>query len=217
MKTLTVRHPARYTDLLLPVFAQLAKGRKSILDPMAGTGKIFLLREHGITTEIKAIEIEPEWAAMHPETQMGNALDLPFPNSYFDCVIVSPCYGNRMADHHHAKDSSHRNTYTHALGRTLHDDNSGAMQWGLQYKAFHVAAWAEVHRVLCVDGSFILNVKDHIRKGQRQHVVDWHIETLVTHGFTLLQHVKVNCPGNRFGQNGKARIDYESVLEFKRV
>lgn len=129
-----VRHPARYTDVLLPVFAEMSQGCTSILDPMAGTGKIFELRNYGITADIKAIELEPEWASWHPETQVGNALCLPFDDGSFDCVIVSCTYGNRMADHHDAKDGSHRNTYTHALGRNLHPDNSGKLQWGMPIK-----------------------------------------------------------------------------------
>lgn len=210
------RHPARYTDALLPVFARMAAGCCRILDPMAGTGKIFSLRTRGFAdAEIRAIEIEPEWAAYHPETQIGNALALPFSNGYFDCVIVSPTYANRMADHHEAKDASRRNTYRHALGRALHPDNSGAMQWGEQYRAFHTAAWGEVYRVL--SGVFVLNIKDHIRKGDRTRVTDWHIEALTSIGFTILEHERIDCPGNRFGANGDARIEYESVIKFEKV
>jgi hypothetical protein len=213
-KTMTTRHPARYTDALLPVFAQMVSGARSILDPMAGTGKIFSLRDYGVTAQIHAIELEAEWAALHPETMVGNALCLPFANDSIDCVITSPTYANRMADHHDAKDDSRRNTYRHALGRCLHPDNSGSMQWGERYRLFHNAAWLEVYRVLCPDGAFVLNIKDHIRKGERVRVTDWHVEALQGMGFSVAERVEVACPGNRFGQNGNARIDYESVIKF---
>lgn len=209
-----IRHPARYTDVLLPVFARMAQGRQRILAPMAGTGKIFQLRDLGITAEIHGTELEPEWAAMHPETQIGNALALPFTDGYFDCVIVSPTYANRMADHHDARDTSRRNTYRHALGRALHPDNSGAMQWGEQYRQFHISAWCEVWRVLGLGGAFVLNIKDHIRKGQRVKVTDWHIGACESIGFALSEREDINCPGNRFGQNGNERIGYESVIKF---
>lgn len=212
------RHPAHYTDALVPVFARMADGCKRILDPMAGTGKIFSLRTMGFAdAEIRGTEIEPEWAACHPETQVGNALALPFSDGYFDCIIVSPSYGNRMADHHDAKDSSRRNTYRHALGRALHPDNSGAMQWGPQYRTFHLAAWAEVYRVLEPGGVFVLNIKDHIRRGKRVRVTDWHIDTLRANGFRKLTQEDIVCPGNRFGANGDARIKYESVIKFEKV
>lgn len=209
-----VRHPARYTDVLLPVFARMAQGCQRILDPMAGTGKIFQLRDLGITAQIHAVELEPEWVAMHPGTQQGNALALPFADGYFDGVIVSPTYANRMADHHEARDVSRRNTYRHALGRALHPDNSGAMQWGEQYRQFHVAAWREVWRALQPGGVFVLNIKDHIRKGERVRVTDWHIGACESIGFVVEEHERIDCPGNRFGQNGKERIAYESVIKF---
>lgn len=210
------RHPAKYTNILLPVFAEMLKDSKRILDPMAGTGKIFDLERWLPNAEIQAIEIEPEWAEMHPKTTLGNALYLPWEDSFFDAICVSCPYGNRMADHHEAKDASRRNTYRHALGRALHAENSGAMQWGEQYKAFHMAAWAEARRVLCGGGHFILNIKDHIRKGQRVRVTDWHCEALTALGFVELKRREIECPGQRQGANGHMRIDYESVILFEK-
>ena len=42
------RHPAKYTDVLLPVFARILReyGAQSVLDPMAGVGKIEIGRAH---------------------------------------------------------------------------------------------------------------------------------------------------------------------------
>lgn len=215
MMTSPPRHPARYTDVLLPVFAELLQGSARILDPFGGTGKVFELEALLPTVQIEAIEIEPEWAAMHPKTTLGNALALPWPSAYFDAVVTSPTYGNRMADHHNAKDGSKRMTYRHTLGRALHTDNAGALQWGDGYRDFHTQAWAEARRVLCPGSRFVLNIKDHIRRGRRQEVTAWHCETLQGLGFALVDHRRVQCPGQRFGANGGARIDYESVLLFR--
>lgn len=148
--------------------------------------------------------------------RFGNALALPFADGFFDTVLTSCTYGNRMADHHEATDGSRRNTYRHALGRALHPENSGAMQWGADYRAFHVAAWAEVRRVLSPGGVFVLNVKDHIRRGAVVAVTDWHIEALTAAGFVLVAHERIACPGNRYGQNGASRVAYESVIKFQK-
>jgi SAM-dependent methyltransferase len=206
-----MKHPAKYSDALLPVFARMLHNRQYILDPFGGTGKIFELKKWLPDAKIFAVEIEPEWA----NCIVADALNLPFKIWTFDAISVSCCYGNRMADHHIAKDNSKRNTYTHTLGRTLHPHNSGSLQWGEEYRQFHRIAWVEAKSVLKPDGLFILNIKDHIRKGQRQYVTAWHIEFLQEIGFTMLEHVKVPCPGNRQGANSTLRIDYESVILFQ--
>ena len=208
------RHPARYTDALLPVMADMliSAGAQSILDPFGGTGRIFSLAHYGYTGDIAAIEIEPEWAAYDSRITLGDALALPYDDHTFDAICTSPTYGNRMADSHNAQDASRRNTYTHAIGRKLHSNNSGAMQWGDAYRDFHRDAWIEASRVLRLGGAFVLNCKDHIRAGKRQRVVDWHLDTLQELGFTVLERVQVDCPGNGFGANGSARVPYEEIV-----
>ena len=126
------------------------------------------------------------------------------------------CYGNRMADHHEARDCSRRNTYRHALNRPLHPANAGQLQYGAEYQKLHRSAWAEAWRVLRPGGLFILNIKDHIRRGERVNVTQFHEEALRSVGFTWLGSEQVKCPGNRFGQNGGARIEYETVAWFQK-
>ena len=106
------RHPAKFTDTLLPAIAKLLRPHVRpgyrVLDPFAGVGKIFLLNQWYPGMQIEGIEIEPEWAAQHPRTTLGNALALPWADSHFDAIVTSPTYGNRMADSHTARDSSRR-------------------------------------------------------------------------------------------------------------
>src|SRR5690606_3732316 len=95
------RHPAKYTDVLLPVFARILReyGAQSVLDPMAGVGKIGLLRDYGFSGRIVANEIEPEWAAQapaHVEMHIGDAAAMTWArDGEFDAIVTSPTYGNR--------------------------------------------------------------------------------------------------------------------------
>lgn len=209
------QHPAKYTDVLLPVMAAMLRGRRRILDPFGGTGGAFALEQWVDGATVNCVELEPEWAAMHPRTTLGSALALPWADGYFDAVCTSPTYGNRMSDHHNAKDASRRRTYTHTLGRTLHPDNSGAMDWGPKYRQFHVRAWTEARRVMQPGGAFVLNIKDHIRAGQIVAVTAWHIEALEALGFRRLQTVNVPTPSMRYGANSDKRVEYESVILFE--
>ena len=81
-------------------------------------------------------------------TAVGSALKTGYDAEYFDAVVTSPCFGNRMADHHNAKDNSKRHTYRHYLGRELTKGSAAGMQWGEEYKHFHTEAWLEAKRVL---------------------------------------------------------------------
>lgn len=205
-------HPAKYTDSLLPVMARMLEGRKRILDPMAGTGGIFKLANWLPNASIRGIELEPEFAAMHPRTTVGNALDLPFDDDVFDTICVSPVYGNRMSDI--TLDDTERITYTAKLGRKLHPDNAGQLQWGDRYRDFHRRAWTEARRVLVEGGAFVINTKDHIRDKKLIRVTDWHIGCLCELGFRLVQHEKISTPGMTYGRNHQARVPCESVILF---
>lgn len=214
LPTAQPKHPARYTDVLLSTFVKLLEGRKRILDPFGGTGKVFLLNRWYPDAEIHAVEIEPEWAAINPRTTLGSALALPWADGYFDAICTSPTYGNRMADGWHGESKYTRISYADKLDRKLHADNSGAMQWGDTYREFHVKAWKEATRVLVSGGAFVLNIKNHIRAGVEQFVTEWHIETLQSLGYQMTEQHRIKTPSMRYGQNADKRIEYESVIKF---
>ena len=88
------------------------------------------------------------------------------------------------------------------------------MQWGKQYRDLHMKAWNECFRVLKKDGVFILNFKNHIRKGKEVDVFSWHVKTLIEIGFSLDLVKQIETNGNGFGQNGKLRTGFEFVARF---
>jgi hypothetical protein len=220
-------HPAKFSAELMSVFKELIDAEVEnrydgetpllILDPFAGTGKIHDLAAMCDDVTTIGIEIEPEWAAMHPNTYRGDALDLSHAwTDMFDIVLTSPTYGNRMADHHDAKDDSKRMTYRHQLGRPLSPNNSGQLQWGKKYQEFHMLAWCEVHRVLRPGGLFILNTKDHIRQGDVVEVTAWHRITIMGMGFDWIGDTEVKVPSMKFGANHELRLDSEYINCFRK-
>lgn len=146
-------HPAQFSQALLALLGRMlteeakARGAIRVLDPFAGAGGIHKLAQEGVETF--GVELQPEWARVG-DTICGSALELPelFPGPPpFDALCTSPCYGNRMADHHQAEErctpcaatgrlvvdgheqecepcagsgrrDHHRNTYAHALRRS---------------------------------------------------------------------------------------------------
>lgn len=214
-------HPATFSD---PILDQAAAHLKEtgqtgvVLDPFAGTGRVHELRDRVDAIDTVGVELEQEWADKHPDTRQGNALHLTdtIPPETVDAIVTSPTYGNRMADHHDATDDSVRMTYKHTLGRDLSEDNSGAMQWGDEYRAFHEQAWEEAVAVLKPGGTLTLNIKNHVRGGEVQRVVEWHVDCLYGLGLHLIALDIVPTKGLPAGSNADVRTLAEYVMTFRK-
>lgn len=239
-------HPATWSKPVLAVVDAIVDHRAlalgtpcRVLDPFAGTGGIHALAADGLVETI-GVELEPEWAANHPDTQVASALELPFEDRSIHIVATSPCFGNRMADHHEAADVcktcrgngyigatdedramcpdckgnglTRRNTYRHVLGRELSESSAAGLQWGEKYRAFHSEAIDEWERVLVPGGLAVVNMKNHIRANREQRVVEWWLNEMIVNGWAVVEVVEVRSIGNRFGANGGARIESEAVL-----
>lgn len=245
-----VPHPAKFTDVIMEEIIQIMSVSGplgNVYDPFAGTGRIHTIidrlnAEYGDRGDCGAdnpfgplsgdpqtiywrsygLEIEPEWASQHPRTTCGNALHPPWGPQFFHAAITSPVYGNRMSDHHNAKDGSKRHTYKHYLGRDLHPDNSGQLQWGARYRDFHTKVWKSVYELLIpaspegregsYSGLFLCNVSNHIRKGKEVDVVGWHADEIERIGFVVHEVRHIVTPRQKHGANGKLRVDHESII-----
>lgn len=220
-------HPAKFSPtiqariserLWMMISSGSLERQLRLLDPFAGTGQI---HDTYISMGIESVgvELEPEWAAQHSRNIVGNSLHLPFPDQTFDVVVTSPCYGNRMADHHDAKDGSRRVTYKHMLGREPSEDSAAVMQWGPTYRAFHEQVWAECARVAKPGATFILNISDHVRGGEVVPVSAWHVAAMVRAGWELAgtrDVERIPTPRMRFGANHRTRCPYEYLITFTR-
>lgn len=211
--------PAKYSAPILSELRYLLETWSVcgiILDPFAGTGRIHQLATPTMGTI--GVEIEAEWAACHAHTIHGNATKLPDGwTGGFDAVVTSPPYGNRMADNY-AGDAkgSRRHTYRIALGRALSPGSAAAMQWGRKYRATMAAALLEVRRVLKPGGLFLLNVSDHVRKGELQRVPEWYEDACTALGFELVERHMVPTARNRHGANGELRADTEVIYVYRK-
>ena len=202
-----VTHPAKFSSPILDKLREMADGLPGpILDPFAGTGRI---HEIGRDDTV-GIEIEKEWSDTHPRTYLGDATSLPFEDDSFGSIVTSPTYGNRMADNY-AGDGTRRHTYRIALGRPLSEGSTAGLQWGDEYRRLHVDAWTEAARVIRPGGLFVLNISDHVRKGLRVPVSDFHVQTLEAVGFRLLSSTPIETQRNRHGANGDLRVDHEWI------
>lgn len=245
----TPRHPAKFSKPVLTAIRKIlvpeaiAVGHIKVLDPFAGVGGVHELAEQSVST--LGLELQPEWASAHEDTRVGDVLAMPADwRGFFDVLVTSPCYGNRMADHHAAADPcracdgsgvgdyldrvpcttckgtglTRRNTYAHALresGAEPVEGSAAMMQWGPEYRAFHEAAWRACKTVLRPGALAVINVSNHIRDGREQRVVEFHLNTWMLLGVTVQEVRRVQTQRNGQGANRDSRVEGEVVMALR--
>lgn len=219
-----LNHPAKFNNKFIPIFAEKLKGYKNVLDPFAGTGKIGEIKNFGYSGLIYCNEIEHEWCdELNTNVDVWTSVDSEFlemyENDFFESICTSPTYGNRMADNFKIPDKNSGRkyvTYMHYLGRKLTDGNTGSLQWGDKYKTKHKNIYEELYRVLKKDGLLIINIANHIRKGEEIDVSKWTKNILLEIGFSLQEEIKIETQKMRYGSNNKLRVPYEFIFIFKK-
>ena len=211
-------HPAKFSKPIGAAIQNLVTDLDHgsfILDPFAGVGTIHTLLRPDYRTV--GVELEPEWAAQHPGTVEGNSLALSemFEPEFFDGIVTSPSYGNRMADTYDGRDSSRRHTYRIDLGRPLTANSGAAMQWGAEYRGLHRGVWRESDMVLKPGGLVILNVANHVRKGAIQPVVEFHLGCFLDMGYGVEHITEIATPRMRHGANAELRVP-EKILVLRK-
>lgn len=199
------KHPATFPWAVLAVLDRLLPADGLVLDPFAGVGTIHALGATLAGRRTVGVELEPEWAAAHPNTLVGDATALPFADDTFDAVATSPAYGNRMADSFVARDSGRRAFYSLALGRRLSPGSGTALQWGEAYRELHARATGEMVRVVKPGGLILVNIKDHRRNHEVVPVTDWWRETLQTAGSRWQRSIPIEAGGLRHLNGHSAR------------
>lgn len=231
-------HPAKFSPEVLQAIDRMLDSYKTALpwpgalalDPFAGTGGVLgLVSAGGFQWTLS--ELEPEWALEAELRMVANDIAgvvlcqdwlklgvHPSLQGSFHLVVTSPAYGNRMADKHQPsrEDTSRRITYRHRLGRPLTEGSAAGMQWGDDYRAFHEAAWERVWDVLVPGGLFVLNVSDHVRGWEKMPVSAWHEGVLREIGFQRVDGEQVVTRRMKFGANADARVEWESVIVWRK-
>lgn len=225
-----VTHPCRYTTAVLDEIAGLLNGeafaqglnRLAVIDPFAGTGER-VYRHKTFTEHVWCgLELEESFIAA-PWVMPGNALNIPFGARSFHAYATSFVFPNRMTDTFVTAEGSPHTymTYRHAAAanhqqRTyqLHQANAGGMRWGDAYRAFHSRAIAEGIRVLGQGGLFVVEMKDHLVKGECVHVTDWFCEEFRRQRCGICGTIDVPVTGNRKGSAGSRdqRVDHSTII-----
>lgn len=185
-----------------------------VFDPFAGTGTGLGKVCDALGFTFDGIDIE-RWNNADSRVREGDAtLPADYPTQQF-MIATSPTYSNGLNDHFCAKDPSRRFTYRVALGKDLHENNTGrysirggrkawATYWRLHADAVRI--WADR------DAPVIVNVKAFVHRGEIVDLPEMWEVLLIANGYTVTSRQAVPAPGIRFGANSDARVDHEMVL-----
>lgn len=219
-------HPAAFSEpiidslrgLILAEYKRL--GREiTVLDPLAGIGRVHRLARPGKVTTV-GVEIEEPWAACHSDTICGDTFKVmdewAATGRTFDVIAGSPPYGNRFSDHHDARDGSTRRSYAHDLGRQLTANNSGELPWGRRYFSWMARLYRALPNVLADGGLVLWNVSDFVKDKAVVPAVTWHRGALYGAGFFEAHPPRlVETARMGYGAHREARAPSEVIMRLR--
>lgn len=115
------------------------------------------------------------------------------------------------------RDRSTRMTYTISLGRRPSEGSAATLQWGDRYRALHGLFWTAADEALRPGALAVINISNHVRGGEVQRVVEWHLDWWLHRRYTVETVDRVGTRRYGFGSNRDARVDAERVLVLRKA
>jgi hypothetical protein len=196
-----------------------------VLDPMAGTGSIYLGAAAG-ARRVMCGELETwmrpilnnnrrragGWSRWQPGAYQGDAANLPIAPVSVDHVLFSPPYWDTFSDWHisnrrmkpAAKQGPVGSAYADERG-SKEKKNAGNLHVYEDFLAFMRLVYAECWRVTRPGGRLLLIVKDRIAAGQRVPIVDDTVTTLTALGWVVDEVLSREAQLTQYRQLQKAK------------
>lgn len=206
-----------------------------VLDPMAGTGSLFLASSVG-NRRVICGEIEDwlmpiigsnlrrhgNWSYHWPGAYRGDAAKLPLADGSVDACLFSPPYWDTFSDWHvtsrrlkNKHRGPHGSAYADERGSKI-KRNAGNEHVYEHYLRAMFPIYVECRRVLKPGGRMVLIVKDKIHGGQRVPLVDDTVTMLKALGFgsggVLTRQAPLTQYRNLHKAHGLPVIEDEQVI-----
>jgi len=211
------RHPATWDERLISAAAEMIEHHTAapgiLIDPMAGEGSHYApFAEAGWTVIMSDIHL---WPHRDRRVLCCDAADISADDDSIDVLLTSPPFGNRLADKM-STDDDQRVTYADRRGADAAENDASGMQWGAAYRSAMRRIWTEAARLLKDDGLAVIDIKDHIRGGSRQHVTAWTIQAWRDLGWTVADIIPVQTGHYAGISHAEKRTDGHSLIAFSR-
>ena len=208
-------HPVPYTPSLIEALGvrlvplHVPEG-VAVHDPFAGDGHRLAEMCDAIGRVYTGTDIEV-WPESDERVRLGDSTDPATYPEHAHAIVTSPSYNNGVNDHFLPRETSRRLTYRTALGRALHDNNTG--RWSGRSSARAEAEYWRISEevVRCWPPIALVNVKDSIRAGEVYPLVRLWERLLRRHGYRT-STTMVATPSFRLGRNGEKRAESEAII-----
>jgi SAM-dependent methyltransferase len=230
-------HAKMNLNLVQAVLDRYSDPGDLVLDPMAGTGSVFV----GLLTGRRVIagDIEAQWARLLRENQIGLARQslialatpglgcrwdgarLPLATGQVDLCLTSPPYYDTFSNWDASSNILEERHNQHGLSYGAHPRQIANRHVYEDYLRAMRAVYAECWRVLSPGKKLVLVLKDVIRGGRRVPVVRDNETLALATGFLLVERFDVPARGTRFRNVNRAKLgqaapELEPVLVFEK-